>query len=103
MFGGYFESGGVYIDPILKDPNQRAFFYSGEPLLKYFYLTGETYYFTPTAVLAHELLGHGLEWVRGGPGRPYSLPYSERQKQERISIEKANKVERLLGIPLRYR
>jgi hypothetical protein len=102
-FGGYFRNGNVYIDSVFKTPNQKKYEYTGKPLLEYGFLMGESHPFKAQGVLAHELFGHGLDWVRGGPANPYGISKGTRRKLERTAIGRANEVRTILGYPLRYR
>ena len=92
LSGGSFADGDVSINPKMKNPDQRDFWYPTG-------LSSPPAYYTLEIMLAHEVLGHGLDWVEGGPGRPSENPSSE---WERNAIERANIVHGMLNLPLRY-
>ena len=94
LLGGSFDHGNVKVNP-----NPEDFSYRGEGGDDWVekYLLGKSYDFTGEGVLAHELLGHGLDWVQ--KGNKYLL--NNRDESQKNSIKRANMVRTLIGIPKR--
>ncbi len=81
------------MDYLHKDSNQETYYYRGEPqnIIERF-VGGPANYYTQEGALAHELLGHGLDYTRG-----------DYRNNQADAINRANSVRDLLGIPSRYR
>jgi len=92
-FGGKFKDGIVTIDPVFKNPNQKELSYSAG--LK-------NPYYTAKGMVTHELMGHALDWVRGGPGSISGLSSRAKAKYEAVAKERINKLRKIYNLPLRY-
>jgi len=92
-FGGKFKDGIVTIDPVFKNPNQKELSYSAG--LK-------NPYYTAKGMVTHELMGHALDWVRGGPGSISGLSSRAKAKYEAVAKERTNKLRKIYNLPLRY-
>lgn len=91
IFGGDFKGGIINIDPVFLKPSQNELWYS----------TGTGYaYYTPKEIVAHELIGHALDWIHGGPANTRGLrstsPY------ERSAEGRTNKLRDICGLPRKY-
>ncbi len=98
VFGaGSFGNGTVTLDyDYLKYQSSKFSYRSGWLGLGYDYFTGPD-------TLAHELLGHGYDWMfENMPGDPRLMTGSEKLKWERRAVERANKVREALCKKPRY-
>lgn len=89
----YFDNGSVLIDSAFREPNQNSFYYYTTENL--------TDFFKGAEVLAHELFGHGLVWLDGGPGSSRKLSAYERAYYEQKAIDIENIIRSILGRPSR--
>lgn len=91
--GGGFTNGRVTIDTVLKDPNQKSWYYR-EPLRNWLDLVPPHHYYRGEQILAHELQ-HAHDYLYN------DISGSNKESWERRAIKRENDLNNLLGLPFR--
>jgi hypothetical protein len=87
------DSGVATIDYAFLNDNQKGHKYKGlaENWIQRLQGGGEKHPFTRNGILAHEVLGHGLDYAKG-----------DKRDNQNDAIGRANIVRLILGLPLRF-